>query len=286
MAEQQEDKIFTEDDVIIPIILDIDVNDIYADEFNGPAWRNNGADSIIHKSLREIKEILIKMVEEGSIVNKNLQVFYAKYPSFKEFQEYVDNNPLIPGHLYDDEDYAEGAEYRFEQEELWKITSRFEQLEHDLACSTRTAILMAAIDVEACINRFCYYNLGEATTEAIERLHPISKLTVIHKVLGLGDFKGTTWYEAVKALYNWRNAFAHGKCTDMPTCTLKVNHLSKPKYQASSRDTVNEALKLLEYYVKVYSHLNEINIHSYTNGDYHWEPDEVKLLLKDVDSFK
>ncbi len=42
--------------------------------------------------------------------------------------------------------------------------------------------MMAAIDVETCVNRFCSYNLGEAITNAIERLNPADKLTVIESI--------------------------------------------------------------------------------------------------------
>jgi len=282
MVESQEDEVFTIGDE--PISLPSDTG--LPDDFFSPFWRDNGAASIISKSLHEIKGILTKMIDEGFIVQKKLQRFYDKYPSFKELQAFYVKYPYdIDGFLLSREGEAEYEEYMGEYEEFWEITSDFAQLEHDLACCANTAILMAAIDVEACVNRFCYYNLGEVTTEAIEWLPPTGKLAVIHKVLGLGDFKGTSQYQAVKALTDWRNAFAHGKCPGMPIRSLKDNHLKEPKNVPSSRDRVNEVIILLKHYIVVCSHLNEISTHPYTKGDYGSDLHNVKLLLKDVQAF-
>lgn len=268
MVESHEDEVSTIDDEIFslpPPADDLLVSE-YPDDFSGPFWRDNGAASIISKSLSEIKGILTKMIDEGRVVKKRLQAFYARYPFPLE-----DASPEEQDAAFDEE---------------LRITYRFWQLEHDLECCARTAILMAAIDLEACVNRFCYYNLGEATTEAIERLNPAGKLAVIHKILGLGDFKGTSQYQAVKALADWRDAFAHGKCTDMPANSLIRNHLSEPKNLPSSRDRVYEVLKLLHYYVVVYSHLNEISTHPYTKGDYHSDRGFIEVLLEDVQAFR
>jgi hypothetical protein len=165
------------------------------------------------------------------------------------------------------------------------ICIRFWNLEHKLKCSARTANIMAAIDLEASVNMFCFFNLGEITTDAIENLPLPGKLTVIHRVLGLSDFKGTKPYEAVRSLVNWRNAFAHGKCTDMPIRSIKVNHLTKPKELAESRDIVRETLELLHRYVVVCTHLRKISKHPYTSG-YLVQLDEIEQLLGKIQTFR
>jgi len=264
MVESQEDEAYLDDEIFSlppPPPDDLLISE-YPDDSPGPFWRDNGAAPIIRKSLSEIKGILTKMKDEEPIVKKKLQEFYVRFPFPLE-----DVSPEEQDAAFD---------------EKLRITDRLWQLENDLECCARTAILMAAIDLEACVNKFCYFNLGEASTEAIERLNPAGKLAVIHKVLGLGDFKGTLQYQAVKALAGWRDAFVHGKCTDMPANSLKRNHLLEPKNQPSSRDRVCEILKLLHYYVLVYSHLNKISTHPYTDGDYQSDLDPVEGLLEEV----
>src|SRR5260370_31889484 len=263
MVESQEDKVYTIEDE------EPDASDLAGteyedlDDFPGPFWRDNGAASIIIKSLDEIKELLTKMIEEWRVVKKKLQAFYAEFPFFDEYTSPYEQDALA-------------------QEVFYEIIGDFRLLEHDLACCTRTAILMAAIDLETCVNRFCYFNLDESTTNEIERLNPTEKLTIIHKVLGLGDFKGTSQYEAVKALVNWRNAFAHGKCTDMPTRSLKDNHLSEPQKRPKPGDRLHEVIKCLKYYDVVYSHLNETSEHSYTSGHYHSDLRFIESGLEDL----
>lgn len=288
MVESQEDEVNLPPDLSPEMLLSLEnlPPDLlyeydYLDDFEGPFWRDNGAVDIISKSLSEIKGILTQMIDEGRIV----KAFYAEYPSFKKLQAfYYEYPPSV--YPVPREEQAAYTEYVAEEEMFWEISGRFTHLEHDLACCARTAILMAAIDLEAGINKFCFYNLGEEATNAIERLTPAEKLTVIHKVLDLGDFKGTSQYESVIALAKWRNAFAHGKCPDMPARSLRENHLSEPKNLRGSGEVVNEVLKLLRHYIVVHSHLNKISQHPSTSGEGYNFSYYIKPLLRDVQAFR
>ncbi len=117
------------------------------DTYKGPFWRSNGAIFIVLKSLAEAEWVLNKMLREQRIVDSKLAGFYAKYP------------PEV--------DVSDSEEA---MEEFGDICERLWELEADLSCSTRTAILMAIIELESTINMFCYFNLGETVTDAIENL--------------------------------------------------------------------------------------------------------------------
>lgn len=96
-------------------------------------------------------------------------------------------------------------------EEFGDICERLWTLEADLRCCIRSAILMAIIELESTVNMFCYFNLGETVTDAIENISLGAKIEIAHRALALPDFKGTHQHRATRTLLNWRNAFAHGK---------------------------------------------------------------------------
>src|SRR5439155_6255211 len=82
--------------------------------------------------------------------------------------------------ISEEENREEEAIYNFKD-----IHEHIVRLQSDLSCSMRTVILMIVIELESEINKFCYFNLGEAVSDAIERLSVPEKLEVIHRILGL-----------------------------------------------------------------------------------------------------
>jgi hypothetical protein len=230
-------------------------------EVDGPYWRTNGAIMIVQKSLSEVVRVLASMLREQRIVDKKLGPYFDKYPD-------------------DPDSYTDEAA----DDEFGEICDRLWWIESDLSCQTRTAILMATIDLESTINRFCYYNVGETTAESIERLSLTEKLEVIHAVLHLNSFKGTHQYQAVRKLVNWRNAYAHGKCTDMPHNTIKENHLKQPDKFPGSADEVQELLEHLDAYLLISRYLCKISNNKYTSM-YPIEYDEIEDILRDIRTF-
>lgn len=158
-------------------------------------------------------------------------------------------------------------------------------MERDLSSSVRTSILMAIIDLESKINQFCFFNLGEITTDSIERLSLLEKLEVAHSVLGLSSFKGSRPYQVVRAMVNWRNAFVHGKCTDMPYNKIRDNHLKEPKKLLESPDEIKEMLEMLNGYILACKYLSKISKHSYTRG-HNIELDYIGELIDDIKKYK
>jgi hypothetical protein len=240
----------------------MDISEQKTDTYKGPFWRSNGTIFIVIKSLAEAEQVLNKMLREQRIVDSKLAVFYAKYPS--------------------ETDEAESEEA---MEEFADICERLWNLEADLSCYTRTAILMAIIELESAVNMFCFFNLGETVTEAIENLSLGAKLEVAHRALTLSDFKGTHQHRAVRTLLNWRNAFAHGKCTDMPIGSIRENHLKKPEKYPYPGSEFQEMLSLLRDYLVVSQHLHKTSKHPYTSG-YPVELNEVEDWLDKLRTFQ
>ena len=232
------------------------------DTYKGPFWRSNGAIFIVIKSLAQAEQVLNKMLREQRIVDTKLDAFYGKYPP---------------------ETHASESDEAME--EFGDICERLWNLEADLSCHTRTAILMAIIELESTVNRFCYFNLGETITEAIENLSLAAKIEVAHRALALPEFKGTHQHRAVRTLLNWRNAFAHGKCTDMPVGSIRDNHLKKPAKYPNPGAEVLEMLNLLRGYLIVSQHLHKISKHPYTSG-YPVELNEVEDRLERLRTFQ
>lgn len=233
-----------------------------ADTYKGPFWRSNGAIFIVIKSLAEVEQVLNKILREQRIVNNKLADFFAKYPP--ETNE---------------------AESEEAMEEFADICERLWNLEADLSCCTRTAILMDIIELESTVNMFCYFNLGETVTDAIENISLGAKIEVAHRALALPDFKGTHQHRAVRTLLNWRNAFAHGKCTDMPVGSIRDNHLKEPEKYPDAGSEVQEMLSLLRDYLVVSQHLRKISKHPYTSG-YPVEMNEVEDRLESLRAFQ
>lgn len=267
-----------EEELVIPLIFSTtEPNESlngFPDEFpidDGvfvPPWRDNGAADIIQNSLEEMVRTLYDMISEGRIANNKIMAYRAKfkYPLFLENASF-------------DEEIHEVETM------LWvEIFFKFRSLEHRLACSARTAILMAAINLEACVNKFCYFNLGENTTEAIERSPLLTKLAVISRVFGELEFKEKDFYKAAKALFKWRDAFAHGKCPDMPAKTIKQNHLTLPKKQLNSKGVVEETVEHISGYLRVYGYLSEVS--ESPNKEYNTKQWSLEREIEKLQKFK
>lgn len=207
-------------------------------------WHDNGAALILKGLMQEILKTFNLLIEEARNVKKELLAHITNpdyFDSLVEFAE-TDEGEIDP------------------RGKLWGLESKLKD------CA-QMAVVMAAIDLEANVNMFCFYNLGEVTTNAIESLSLTGKLEVIHKVLGLTNFKGTHQFAAADALRKWRNAFVHGKCTDMTVRTIKDNHITKRVWR-DPMNIVREALDHLHEYFVVYSHLEKISKHPYTTERY------------------
>jgi hypothetical protein len=207
-----------------------------------PGWLDNGATTIFSESLDDVVETFRLLIEEGDILVQKL-LAHSKDEEYLYHLEMFGSAPDEKNEFF---------------EKLHKLQNRLERF-------AGTALVMAVIDLEARINKFCFYNLGEFTTNAIEKLSHTEKLEVIHKVLGLAEFKGTSQFAAMRSLVKWRNAFVHGKCTDRPSNSIKENHIVQ---RSDSRCIgVGEALKYLKYYFIIYSHLIKISKHPCTSQD-------------------
>lgn len=131
---------------------------------------------------------------------------------------------------------------------------------------------------------FCFYNIGEVTTEAIETLSLLNKLEVAHRILNIPQLVGTQQYTALKELVSWRNAYAHGKCTDMNTKSLKKNHLESPERYPDYIDSVIILTKQSSNYLYVLDHLRKRSKHPQTSGKLaqHEEIRELNKELKNI----
>ena len=121
----------------------------------------------------------------------------------------------------------------------------------DIKSMIDSSILMACITLESNINCFCYYNLGEECTEAIEKLSMVEKMTVCHNFLKNKEdekFKSTQCYEAILKLTQWRNKYAHGKFVDSGSNDIKKNNLKDPGEIQSTYNHLQDFFKYIEYY--------------------------------------
>ena len=140
---------------------------------------------------------------------------------------------------------------------------------------------MAAIEVEDRLNQIAVFNLHKDIVESIERLRPPEKLLVIASSLTGDSIKETETYEALKRLVKWRNAFAHGHCTDRPTKTLRHNHLIEPDNFPTVPKEIEHMILQLEGYLTIVNYLSSISKNEYTSGS-SVHDDEIKEYLKEV----
>lgn len=137
--------------------------------------------------------------------------------------------------------------------------------ESDIIRLSDLAIFMAAIEAEDAINRFAVFNIHKDAAEAIEKLSPPDKLILVSALVGAPPVKGTVPFEAIRKLTRWRNAAAHGHCTDRPTRSLRSNHLIHPRGDPSMPVKISELQAHVGDYFRVKDYLRSISLNNYTS---------------------
>jgi len=223
-----------------------------------PYWRSGSAIFQILAAVGELEESLSHLVPLNEETSEKLH-------------EYFDRHPEEPT-----EDDSEFSEFGDICDDLW-------ELEHKIKLNTDAAILMAAIAAEDKLNQFCVYNLHRDIAEPLEKLSPPEKLQVASAIMGHPGVKGTLPYEAIQCLNVWRNAFAHGHCTDRPTKTLRHNHLIEPDDYPGVPDSVALCIKMLSGYLELSEYLSSISKNPYTASDCEEETaisDQIQAIKK------
>ncbi|MFQ4135754.1 hypothetical protein PGN35_005490 [Nodosilinea sp. PGN35] len=224
-----------------------------------PYWRSGGAIFHVIDALEALCELLQDLVRVHEETEEQLANFYDQFP--------------------EDDESEEGLEA------FGEICSDLWDLEHKIKMKAEVAILMSAIEVEASINKFCVYNLHKDIAETIEKLSPGEKLVVASASVGQPNAKANSAYEAIRKLYLWRNAFAHGHCTDRPTNkTLRHNHLISPETYPGVPDTLIRMKNLVRGYLKVQEYLRSISLNSYTSS-FSDEGRQIQDFLREIDIY-
>lgn len=89
----------------------------------------------------------------------------------------------------------------------------------------------------------------------------------------------------IKALTQWRNAFAHGHCVDRPTRSLRHNHLIPPDQYPGIISHLSELRRLVSGYVRVSEYLASISKNGYGAGQ-SYEVERSKELLAEIDRYR
>jgi hypothetical protein len=225
-----------------------------------PYWRGGSAIFQILTALEDLERYLSDLVPLNEVTSEKVYEYFEQHP-----EEPTD----------EDSEYSEFGEICGE---LWG-------LEHNIKLKTDAAILMAAIAVEEKLNQFCLYNLHRDIAEPLEKLSPPEKLQVASAILDNPGVKGTQPYEAVQRLTAWRNAFAHGHCTDRPTKTLRHNHLISPAEYPGVPDSEALCIKMLESFLNLSKYLSSINRNPYTAGK-NEEEESILSNIKELKKYK
>jgi hypothetical protein len=224
------------------------------------AWEDNGASTIVVHAALRIAATLEAMTEET-------ECFQQKFVLYGE----IDSAKIRT------RDGQELAKYYVIYRDMFA-------LEIELSCHCRTAILMAAIAIESEVNRFLFFNVGEETTESIERLSVEDKLILAHKILGLTAFKGTKPYQAVVEIMKWRNKFAHGKIPDMPGRNLHAIHVESAGRYKSPGSELADAIKLLGHYLVIRRHIDSME-KGRPGPEGNGDVEAVEAVLRDLKKF-
>jgi hypothetical protein len=157
--------------------------------------------------------------------------------------------------------------------------------EIDIIRLSDLAIFMAAIEAEDAINQFAVFNIHKDAAEALEKLSPPDKLILVSALVGAAPVKGTAPFEAIKNLTSWRNAAAHGHCTDRPTRSLRSNHLIDPKEDPNLPVKISEFQARLGDYFRVKNYLRRISVNKYTSRQTS-EDLLIAAYFADINSYK
>lgn len=221
-----------------------------------PYWRSPCAVFHIEESLSNLLTLLDQLIIINENTDKKLAIYFSRKPKPKE----------------GDQEFAEICN------ELW-------ELEHKIRLNIEISILMAAIEAEATINQFCVYNIAKDIVESIEEINPCKKLKVASAAVGKPGVKSKAPYEALKKLTSWRNAFAHGHCTDRPTKSLRHNHLIEPPEFPGVPSYIKLLISMLGGFVKIEPYLASISKNPYTAGkSIHIE--NIKKIINKIKKFK
>jgi hypothetical protein len=207
-----------------------------------PYWRSGGAWFQLEDALNFLVELLYTLLPIHAATNEQLELHSNKYPSQEEW----------------DSDKA--------TQEFGEICDPLWEIEHKIRMKCELAILMAAIQVEESVNRFCVFNLPKELVETLEKLSPAEKLTAAVSHLGGKRVRSTSAFGAVTELSGWRNAFAHGHCVDRPVKTLRHNHLISPDEYPGVPDSVANVSKYVGHYISVVEYLAKVSKNPYTSS--------------------
>jgi len=228
-------------------------------EMPPPYWRSSGAIFCLLDAVESIPDLLAELVTVLERTEIELQAHFEKYPENEQTDE--------------------------EMEEFGEITHDLWELEGRIKAKSRTAILMSAIEAEDRINRFCVFNMHKDVAESIEKLSPPEKLLIAAGMVGEEIAKGHAAYGDIKALTQWRNAFAHGHCVDRPTKSLRHNHLISPDQYPGVISHLSELRRLVSGYLRVSAYMSSISRNRYTSGS-SVEEVTIREMLTDIGRYQ
>jgi hypothetical protein len=206
-----------------------------------PYWRSGGSGLHLEDALDNLLVLLHQLAEVTPLVRQRV----------KDFKADPLNDP-------ENEDvYA--REMRLIYQPAWRI-------EDQLLLKCDVIILMAAIQAEELVNRFCVYNLPKELVEALEKVSVAEKLVAGASHLGRTRVRATTAHEALASLFRWRNAFAHGHCVDRPTKSLRHNHLLIPERHVEMPESIAAVTGHLIGLERIAGYIAEVSVNSYTKN--------------------
>jgi len=181
-------------------------------ETSAQIWQSNGALEILLSTLMRVERgTAALLAKDGSLIAQ-IKAFVAEH-----FE------PLAAA------GFQGQVEDEVSQETLNKGAAMglaIGNLAATLSCDLRTANVMAAVDLEAAVDQFLVLHLSERVVESIDRISVSAKLTIAQAILGVPDFAGSREEKAISELFDWRNAFAHGKLPGFKkNLSLRMLHL-------------------------------------------------------------
>jgi len=224
-----------------------------------PYWRSSGAAFHIVDALEEIIHLFEELVPVHEETEMQIHEFFERHPH---------------ENLTEDEN-----------EEFANICDELEEIEIRIKLRAEIAVLMSAIQMEDDLNRFCVYNLHKNIAESIEKLSSPEKLLIATTMVAQQDVKGDRVYDAVRKLSSWRNAFAHGHCTDRPTKSLRHNHLINPEEYPGVPSVIAEVKELVGGYIQVTDHLRSISKNPYMAGRSS-EVEQMREHIKEIGYYR
>ncbi|MCR1810462.1 hypothetical protein [Sulfurospirillum sp. hDNRA2] len=225
-------------------------------EMPPPYWRSSGTIFQITDALENLCIYLKKLLE----ILPNTQAL---------LDNYLDRNP----------------NFEEDDEEFMDISEPLYEIESKIKLKCELSVFMAAIEIEDLLNMISVFNLKKDVSESIEKLSPMEKLLIISATLTDSPVKDSKPYDALKKLISWRNAYAHGHCTDRPVKSLRHNHLISPESYPTVPKEIEHMLMQLNGYLIVSKYLRTISHNNYTRGvSYH--DSEIENFLKKINKYK